>query len=223
MEQCVKDTVSEESRKREWLCKYQEIDWEKQWAEHAQNYSNGYLHLDFKQYNRSAPSIRLLAGGGFGDLSHPTTRQTLKFVAKMVGYETVVDIGCGSGILTLAAAALGAKKCYGIDIDPVALAHSEKNGRLNNISGKCHFFKPEDFTISFPPPPILIVMNMIRTEQLTAWSSLPSLHRVEAICITSGIRKDERGIYLQQTAQWGWKLIEESEEEEWMAFIFLKS
>lgn len=213
--------ISEMSHQKKLMHKnYQEIDWEKQWAEHAQNYSHGYLHLDFKNYGRVAAPIRLQAGGGFGDLSHPTTRLALKLVAKMVEHQTMIDIGCGSGILTLASAALGAKKCYGIDIDPIALDHSEKNALLNKFSEKCHFFKPEDFTISLSATPTLIVMNMIRTEQSMAWTSLPSLHPIQAMCITSGIRKEEREIYLQQTWEWGWKLKEEQEEGEWMAFVF---
>lgn len=195
------------------------IDWEAQWAVHAQNFSNGFVHLDFKAYQREAPPIRLKPGGGFGDLSHPTTRLALKMVAKNVKNQIVVDIGCGSGILSLAAAALGAEKCYGLDIEAEALEHSKQNAHLNQLSHKCFFCRPEKLKLDTSSS-LLILMNMIQSEQLIAWNSLPILHSLPGNCITSGIRQEHRDSYLQQTKQWGWHLIEELNESEWLAFHF---
>ena len=70
--------------------------------------------------------------------------------------------------------------------------------------------------------PVCILMNMIRTEQMSAYSSLPSLHALAGELLTSGIRKEERTLYLDQMKKWEWSAIEECEEEGWMAFRFIK-
>ena len=89
------------------------------------------LHLPF----------RLKPGGGFGDLSHPTTRLMLRMLAQIVAKQDVIDIGCGSGILSLAAAALGSPKVYGIDIEQEAVEHSRNNAIFNNLSEKILLFR----------------------------------------------------------------------------------
>jgi ribosomal protein L11 methyltransferase len=71
----------------------------------------------------------------FGTGTHPTTALCLEWIAENIQPgNTVVDYGCGSGILAIAAAKLGATKVYGIEIDPVALEVSNNNALKNNIS-----------------------------------------------------------------------------------------
>ena len=73
-------------------------------------------------------------GLAFGSGSHPSTRLCLRWLeAHLKGGETVVDYGCGSGILALAAAKLGASRVMGVDIDPQALAASRDNARRNGV------------------------------------------------------------------------------------------
>lgn len=196
------------------------IDWEAQWAAHGQNFRDGHVHLDFAPLGRFAPSLRLKPGAGFGDLSHPTTRLMLQLLAKHLKNHLVVDIGCGSGILTLAAAAMGAPAAYGIDIDQIALEHSYQNACLNQLDKQCTFCLPNQLTWQPTSQPLLILMNMIQSEQQVAWHSLPSLHHQIAECLTSGIRTEERKDYLELTTQWGWSLQEEQEEMGWLAFYF---
>jgi ribosomal protein L11 methyltransferase len=196
------------------------INWESQWAAHSKNYQDGFVQIDFSTYGRTAPLLKLKAGSGFGDLSHPTTRLMLKLLAQHLRNQIVIDIGCGSGILTLAAAAMGASKAFGIDIDNEALEHSRENASLNGLSNHCIFSSPSAFTWEPVSQPLLILMNMIQTEQQIAWNSLPALHFQKGEWITSGIRTEERDSYLLQTSQWGWDLLEEEEEEGWLAFYF---
>lgn len=195
-------------------------DWESQWATHGLNFHDGYVHADLSSLKPSAPVLRLQPGPGFGDLSHPTTRLVLGLLAKHFEQHTVIDIGCGSGILSLAAAAMGAPIAYGIDIDLQALEHARQNAYLNNLEDRCHFCIPEDFNWALTPKPIIIVMNMIQTEQQIAWSSLSKLHAQQGWRLTSGIRLEEREMYLVKTVNWGWILQEECEEEGWLAFCF---
>ncbi|MDX1764997.1 MAG: 50S ribosomal protein L11 methyltransferase [bacterium] len=81
-------------------------------------------------------------GLAFGTGSHPTTRLCLQWLEENIhGGETVLDYGCGSGILAIGALKLGAGAAIGIDNDPQALETSRANARLNNVDLPC--FLPE--------------------------------------------------------------------------------
>jgi ribosomal protein L11 methyltransferase len=77
-------------------------------------------------------AIRLDPGLAFGTGSHPTTRMCLTWLARTInGGERVLDYGCGSGILAIAASMLGAGEVDGTDIDPQALIASRDNASAN--------------------------------------------------------------------------------------------
>lgn len=198
------------------------IDWESQWQLHGGDFHDGYVHVDLARWSSVNQILRLQPGPGFGDLSHPTTRLVLELMEAYVPEHVVVDIGCGSGVLSVAAIALGASYLYGIDIDPEALVHSKANAVLNEMDQQCTFVLPNQFVWKPSSKPIVILMNMISSEQTEAWSSLPSLHSAEGICLTSGIRTEEKQNYLRQAESWNWKLLEIKESEDWLAFAFKK-
>ncbi|HET9340462.1 MAG TPA: 50S ribosomal protein L11 methyltransferase [Casimicrobiaceae bacterium] len=78
--------------------------------------------------------LRLDPGLAFGTGSHPTTRLCLEWLRATVARgDTVLDYGCGSGILAIAAAKLGAREVTGTDIDPQALRASAANARANGV------------------------------------------------------------------------------------------
>lgn len=79
--------------------------------------------------------IQLDPGLAFGTGSHPTTHLCLEWLATcMPGGATVLDYGCGSGILAIAAAMLGASKVVGVDIDEQAVQSTNDNARQNNVT-----------------------------------------------------------------------------------------
>lgn len=83
----------------------------------------------------SAINLKLDPGLAFGTGSHPTTRLCLRWLdAHLQGGETLLDYGCGSGILAIAAAKLGAAQVDGVDIDAQAVAASRDNAELNNVA-----------------------------------------------------------------------------------------
>jgi len=199
----------------------QEIDWHEEWQKHAFQFSEGFAHIDFKKLGIKkekcwrAASIKLAPGPGFGDCSHPTTRLCLKMMANNLANQEVLDLGSGSGILSLAAIAFGAKHVVGIEIDPTAIPHSQENARLNGYEKLCKFAKTTKIV------PDVIVMNMIRTEQQEAFDSLPKPYRKAKIALTSGILKEDQKTYLKQTQAWGWTLHNILEEEGWLGFHFI--
>jgi len=81
-----------------------------------------------------AINIRLDPGLAFGTGSHPTTRLCLEWLEQNItGGETVLDYGCGSGILAIAALKLGAAEALGIDVDPAALEAARDNSAANGV------------------------------------------------------------------------------------------
>jgi ribosomal protein L11 methyltransferase len=81
-----------------------------------------------------AAVIRIDPGLAFGTGSHPTTHLVLSFIERVVqGGEGVLDYGCGSGILAIAAAKLGAARVAGVDIDPQAVEVTRLNAQANGV------------------------------------------------------------------------------------------
>lgn len=92
--------------------------------------------------NAEAINIVLDPGLAFGTGSHPTTRLCLRWLeAHLRGGETLLDYGCGSGILAIAAAKLGAGRVWGVDLDPQAVQSAHDNAAANGVNAA--FYVPD--------------------------------------------------------------------------------
>lgn len=193
-----------------------EIDWEKEWKEHTLfPFKEGKIEIDLHPYGKDIV-LKLVPGPGFGDLSHPTTRLMMQMMAPFVSEQDVIDIGSGSGILALTASLLGAKSVLGIDIDEASNKHAQKNAKLNHIEN-IHFILPKKIPLTTPH---LFLMNMILTEQQSAWHSLTHGKKPQGEIITSGILKEGKDFYLEFAEAQGWKLKNMMVEDQWCAFHF---
>ncbi|MBS3905104.1 MAG: 50S ribosomal protein L11 methyltransferase [Simkania sp.] len=188
------------------------IDWHHQWATHALNFYNGFAHVPLA----SGKQVRLKPGPGFGDLSHPTTRLVLRMMTGLVQGKTVIDLGCGSGILSLCAAALGAKIVHGIDHCEGSLLHAKENAHLNGFC-QVHFGQRATITNSEHS---LLLINMISSEQEQAWREHPYLHGFDGLVISSGLLTEQKAAYLIQVEKRGWTPIHFQEEEGWLAGLY---
>ncbi len=174
------------------------IDWIKQWELHAPNFKKGKAHL----HPKGAEPFFLLPGPGFGDNSHPTTQLMLQIMPEFVKGKDVIDVGCGSGILSIAAAKMGARSVHGIDIDLEALCHAEKNAMLNNLNISFS-------TTYYTSCDAVYLMNMIPLEQQEAVKSVsPS---PASLWIISGLLKDR--------AYRGGDIIKEFYLDQWKALL----
>lgn len=120
-----------------------EEDWADSWKQYYKPIKTGkrlVIVPVWEDYTPSADEIIVLMDPGmaFGTGTHETTRLCAGFVEKYTdefrsrGGCTVLDVGCGSGILAIAAAKVGADRCFACDIDPVAVRVARENTELNN-------------------------------------------------------------------------------------------
>ncbi len=93
----------------------------------------------------TAVNLRLDPGLAFGTGTHETTSLCLTWLEGLdLHNKTVLDFGCGSGVLAIAALLLGAKEAYACDIDPQALVATKENARLNQVEDRLHYMAPEE-------------------------------------------------------------------------------
>ncbi len=187
------------------------IDWESQWAQFAPGFKNGRAHIDLSPYG-TKKHLLLQPGPGFGDLSHPTTSLMLACMRGEIDEQTILDIGCGSGILSLAALLMGAKRAIGIDIDEGALRHACLNAELNQLQQRTRF------SITLPRRAEgVVLINMILLEQKTVLKTIPNLPSRASLWIASGFLTEQRSAALSFIQELGLQPFEEKQEGEWFA------
>jgi len=123
-------------------------DWEREWMENFHPIQVGdrlWVCPSWKEApNPNATNLQLDPGLAFGTGTHPTTFMCLEWLDQnAVDGQTVIDYGCGSGILGVAALLLGAEKAYGIDNDPQALVATRENTNRNGLPA-------ESFDVFYP-------------------------------------------------------------------------
>ena len=137
-----------------------------------------------------AINLKLDPGLAFGTGSHPTTRLCLQWLDQHVQPDDrVLDYGCGSGILTLAALKFGASSAYGVDIDPLSISTAGDNARTNQVNAE--FYLPD----ADPGHRSSIVIANILTNPLLALAPL-----LAERCCTKG-RLALSGILVEQAAK----------------------
>lgn len=120
----------------------EEADWAEAWKERFQPIPVGERLMIVPAWLEAPHSghiaIRMDPGMAFGTGAHPTTQLCLELIEThlppRLGSAEVIDVGCGSGILAIAALKLGAARALAVDIDPDAVAATRKNAALNQVS-----------------------------------------------------------------------------------------
>ncbi|MDE3272265.1 50S ribosomal protein L11 methyltransferase [Pseudoalteromonas sp. G4] len=124
-------------------------DWEREWMDNFHPIQFGerlWICPSWRDIpDPSAVNVLLDPGLAFGTGTHNTTALCLRWLDSLdLTGKTVVDFGCGSGILGIAALKLGAKRVIGIDIDPQALEASRDNAERNGVADLLEVYLPED-------------------------------------------------------------------------------
>ncbi len=124
-------------------------DWEREWMENFHPMKFGerlWICPSWRDVPEpDAVNVMLDPGLAFGTGTHPTTALCLEWLEGLdLSGKTVIDFGCGSGILAIAAIKLGAEKVVGIDIDPQALQASRDNAERNGVADKLEVYLPQN-------------------------------------------------------------------------------
>ncbi|MBV4367010.1 50S ribosomal protein L11 methyltransferase [Erwinia sp. BNK-24-b] len=124
-------------------------DWEREWMENFHPMRFGqrlWICPSWRDVpDPHAVNVMLDPGLAFGTGTHPTTAMCLSWLDGLdLAGKTVIDFGCGSGILAIAALKLGAAKAIGIDIDPQAIQASRDNAERNGVSERLSLYLPHE-------------------------------------------------------------------------------
>lgn len=124
-------------------------DWEREWMDNFHPMQFGrrlWICPSWREVpDPNAVNVMLDPGLAFGTGTHPTTALCLQWLDGLdLQGKTVIDFGCGSGILAIAALKLGAKAAIGIDIDPQAILASRNNAEANGVADKLQLFLAKD-------------------------------------------------------------------------------
>ncbi len=162
-------------------------------------------------------NLQLDPGLAFGTGSHPTTRLCLQWLDKnLVSGSKVLDYGCGSGILAIAALKLGAGQAVGVDIDPQALRASTDNAERNQVSAQ--FYLPDDL----PEEQFdLVIANILANPLRLLGEMLASRCQVGGQIVLSGILDDQVTELSEIYAQW-FDLYPPITEEGWVCISGVK-
>ena len=162
--------------------------------------------------------VNLDPGMAFGTGTHETTRMCIKALEKYVKEEsTVFDVGCGSGILAIAAAKLGAKLAVGVDLDPVAVESSIENvgyNNLNNIE-----ILHGNLVEVIDGKSDIVVANILAEIICILTDDVKRVMKDGGVFITSGIIHDRVDMVCEKLEATGFEVIEKNRDGEWNCIV----
>ena len=146
---------------------------------------------DLPQDPPDATVIVIEPSMGFGTGHHPTTRMCLRLLSESdVSDRTVLDLGTGSGVLSMAAALSGARRVVGVDVDPDAIDSAETSARLNTLPDTLAF-QVSDFRTAPPEPADLVLANLTGGLLTSSAPAIAALIRSGGSLIASGFDDSE--------------------------------
>ncbi len=159
----------------------------------------------------AAVNLALDPGLAFGTGTHPTTRLVLRWLeAEIRGGETVIDYGCGSGILAIAALKLGAARACGVDIDPQALLAARHNAMQNQVTAQ--FVAAEE---EVPYPGDLVAANILANPLVVLAPLIARLTKDGGRVALSGILAGQAAAVAAAYDAW-FDMDEMERDEEWV-------
>lgn len=161
--------------------------------------------------------INIDPGMAFGTGSHETTAMCIRLLEKNIKPgDDVLDVGCGSGILAIAASLLEAKTSTGIDIDPISVEVSLANIALNGLSDKISIIQG-DLTKGLDLQADIVVANLVAELVITLSDKIRRHLKGKKILIASGILIEKQEIVAEAMRELGFEILEILNEGDWAA------
>ena len=215
------------SGKYQVLCRRQEeADWLAEWKKHHKPERVGRtLHILpewWEETPKEGTVIRIDPGMAFGTGGHATTRLCLGALeeeilkSKAPRKLSVLDLGCGSGILAIAALKLGAGEAVGVDNDPAALENAERNARLNGVEVLFLTEIPKEKRFD------IVVSNILAETHLELKEAMRSVTKEGGRLILSGILGSKAEMVSSAMAAMGFVQERDIREGEWACLYFRK-
>ena len=162
--------------------------------------------------------VDLDPGMAFGTGTHETTRMCIQALERYVKEEsTVFDVGCGSGILAIAAAKLGAMLAVGVDLDPVAVESSIENVGYNNL--KNIEILHGNLVEVIDGKADIVVANILAEIICILTDDVKRVLKDSGVFITSGIIHDRVDMVCEKLEATGFEVIEKNRDGEWNCIV----
>ena len=210
------------------LSEVHEEDWATAWKKYykpvrvTDNITIKPIWEDYHRAKENELIIEMDPGMAFGTGTHPTTVLSIQALEKYLKQDdSVIDVGSGSGILTIAAAKLGAEKIHAFDLDEVAVKSSKANIQLNDLASEITV-NQNDLLKEINLEADVIVSNILAEIIVKfvadAWSNL----KKGGYFITSGIISDKKEMVVGELKKAGFEIVEQNELEDWISIIARK-
>lgn len=164
--------------------------------------------------------LRIDPGMAFGTGGHNTTRLCLEAMEAYITAGTrLLDIGCGSGILSIAGLLLGAKSATGVDIDALAVKTARENGALNGFSPPEYTILQGDLAEKADGKFQVIVANIVADVIIKFCKEVGGYLAPDGVFITSGIIDTRENDVTQAFREHGFQILERREDSGWLCFV----
>ncbi len=195
----------------------QDQAWERAWMEHfhAMKFADT-LWICPTGQERDEPGtvcMTLDPGLAFGTGTHPTTALCLEWLAAHdLKDKVVIDYGCGSGILAVAALLLGARHAHAVDIDPQSLTASRYNAEKNQVQDRVSYYLPEQFS---PIQADIVLANILAKPLIELSASISGLVKPGGHLILSGILNEQAESVVEAYRSHGLTMANAVSQEDW--------
>ncbi|KFZ40796.1 50S ribosomal protein L11 methyltransferase [Thermoactinomyces sp. Gus2-1] len=177
---------------------------------------------DYQPESPDEKIVRLDPGMAFGTGTHPTTKLCIQCLEKHLPRDAkVIDVGCGSGILSIVSAMLGAKNVLALDYDPLAVEKAKENIGLNPIESGIRVEKG-DLLKGVSQTADVVVGNLLAELILPMVPDLPRVLVPGGIFIGSGIIEEKADAVEQSLVSCGLQVLEKIHMDGWVAIVAKK-